>query len=54
MKKYTLWFYAYDNDFYRLIPKYDIFTGSRYQCYKRRNAKIHFRCQYKVCISKFQ
>ena len=43
---YTLWFYdiSKNDEFYRA---YDIFTGTRNQCYKIRNSK-DFRFQYKV------
>ena len=44
--KYTLWFYDCDKngEFYKA---YDIFTGTRYQCYKKRKYK-NFYWQYKV------
>ena len=47
--EYTLWFYKLnkDGEWYKA---YDIFTGSRYQCYKRR-AALSFRHQYKVLIA---
>jgi hypothetical protein len=44
--KYTLWFYQLnsDSEYYKA---YDVFTGTRYECYKLRATKS-FRHQYKV------
>lgn len=47
--KYTLWFYDNFHEKNGRIPFYDIFTGTRYECYKLRNSKS-FREQYKVKI----
>ena len=43
--KYTLWFTDGDGNL-----KYDVFTGTRYECYKLRNSKS-FSWQYKVKIA---
>lgn len=45
--KYTLWFYSYDDNQGTLIRRYDVFTGTRSQCYKIRATK-NFSWQYKV------
>jgi hypothetical protein len=47
---YTLWYYAYDKNYDKLIKQHDVYTGSRYQCYKIRNSKSFSR-QYKVLKS---
>lgn len=46
--KYTVWFCGFDHEKGILTPRYDVFSGSRYECYKYRNAKTQFRYQYKV------
>lgn len=43
---YTLWFYAPDTNG-EMKKRYDVFTGTRYQCYKVRKSK-NFSWQYKV------
>lgn len=45
--KYTLWFYAYNDNCDKLVRQYDVYTGTRYQCYKLR-ASMSFSWQYKV------
>ena len=40
--KYTLWFYDGNGN-----RRYDVFTGTRYQCYKLRHTKT-FSLQYRV------
>jgi hypothetical protein len=46
---YTLWFYEPNNEMIgtKMIKKYDVFTGTRYQCYKLKSQKS-FSWQYKV------
>jgi hypothetical protein len=44
---YILWFLKYSEDG-KLHKAYDIFTGTKYLCYKLRNVK-DFRHQYRVC-----
>ena len=47
--QYTLWFYNLDkNSEYK--KAYDVFTGTRYECYKLRSRK-GFQHQYKVLKS---
>jgi hypothetical protein len=48
--KYTLWYYSYDENYDKLIKRYDMFTGTRYQCYKMRKLKS-FSWQYRVLKS---
>lgn len=43
--KYTLWFYDCKNG--QLYKAYEVFTRTRYQCYKLRKTKT-FSWQYKV------
>lgn len=50
--KYTLWYYGYDHNTGELVQRHDVFTGSRYACYKLRATKS-FRWQYKVKRSTF-
>jgi hypothetical protein len=47
--EYTLWFYNVNSngEFYKA---YDVFTGTRSECYKLRSNKS-FQWQYKVLIS---
>ena len=44
---YTLWYYTLSRDG-RLTKAYDIMSGSRYACYKRRRQIGAFSWQYKV------
>lgn len=44
---FTVWFFEYDKNFGCFVKQYDIFSGSRYQCYKIKNSKS-FSWQYKV------
>jgi len=43
--KYTLWYFDENGN-----KKYDVFTGSRYECYKLKRQKS-FAWQYKVLKS---
>ena len=44
---YTVWFYDYDERQGKLVKSHDIFTGTKYECYKLKNSKT-FSNQYKV------
>lgn len=43
---HTLYYYGVNKEG-QLVLQYDIFTGTRYECYKIRNTKS-FKWQYKV------
>jgi hypothetical protein len=47
--KYTVWFYAHNEHTGTFTRRYDLFTGTRYECYKYRSYKRDFQWQYKVC-----
>jgi hypothetical protein len=44
--RYTVWFYNVNRNG-ELERAYDVFTGTRYQCYKYRNSRP-FAWQYRV------
>ena len=49
MKKYTVYFYATDRITGDFSQQYDVFSGTRYECYKWKKGRLHFGWQYKVC-----
>lgn len=49
--KYVLWYYGLNKDG-KFVPRYDLYTGTRYECYKIRKSK-DFQHQYKVHILKW-
>lgn len=49
---YTVWFYSYDSKTGTNKRRYDVFTGSKYQCQKFKKAKC-FSYQYRIFKSDF-